>query len=473
MRLPIALFLFFISVFRGVAQGPDPYAVVGDSAASVSAMVVDIVTGEVIDEVNADTRLCPASVWKVATTVAAVDILGADFKFRTLLGFMGKLSGGVLHGDLILVGGGDPSLASRHFDHDAESMLNRWVEAVKSAGIDSVTGRVRVNTAHFLGATLPRTRIWEDMGNYYGTGASGFNFNDNTYFVSFHVPDQPGDTARITEVYPEVPNLQISSEVLASTIQSDRAFIFGSPLDTKRIVRGTLPAENSRYTIKGALPDPGLFAAFHFHRALREAGIGVAGGYAVENIPLEPAVYTVLDEVQSPRLAELARHINVESDNLFAETLLLQLGAHRGKPTVEGGLEVLDDYYRTICQTRYPYFAYDGSGLSRFTAISARQLIQILRHARLDPHLREEVLTGLPLAGREGGMKWFASRTNLAGNLRAKSGSMEKVRAYAGYFTTYTGRELAFAVMVNNFQGSGLDVRKDIENYLLRIYGDR
>lgn len=445
---------------------------IADPSASVSLMLIDFITGETLDDYHPDMRLCPASVWKVVTTTAALDILGPDFRFRTVLATLGNIENGVLHGDLLLIGGGDPSLGSRHYPNGMDNMLAQWTDAVRAAGIDSIAGDVVVNTAYFRGAALPRTRIWEDMGNYYGTGASGLNFNDNTYFVSFAVPDPPGDTAKIIQVYPSVPGLNIQSEVLASTVQSDLAFIFGSPLSTNRVVRGTLPAGRDRYTIKGSLPDPALFAAYHLHAALQKTGVEVGGSFATEEFDYrEPATYSVIDTYQSPPLSELVGHTNTESDNLFAEAFLLQIGAHSGDPTIEGGLKALDEYYGPICQTEYPFFAYDGSGLSRFTAISARQVVQILRMARQKPALNEAMLTRLPLAGREGSMKWFAVRTNLAGNLRAKSGSMDKVRAYAGYFTAFSGREIAFAVLVNNFEGSGTDVRKNIEDYLIKAYG--
>lgn len=470
--------LFFVLILTSLsswsrAQEPigNPMGPIADPQASVSLVLIDFVTGQTLDAYQPDTRLCPASVWKLATTAAAMDILGADFRFRTLLATRGTVENGTLHGDLIIVGGGDPSLGSRHFSESMEDILSRWVRAVGDLGIDSITGDVVANDAHFRGVQLPRTRIWEDMGNYYGTAVSGLNFNDNTYFVSFAVPAAPGDTAVINEIYPAVPHLDIRSEVLASPVQSDLAFIFGSPLGTNRVVRGTLPAGRDRFTIKGSLPDPALFTAFHLSNALRNAGVAIGGEPRTESRYLEPATYRVIDTHQSPSLSQLVRHTNSESDNLFAEAFLLQMGAHDGLPTIPGGLEALDRYYSTVCQSEYPFFAYDGSGLSRFTAISARQVVRILRMIRQSPSLSESVLAHLPLAGREGSMKWFAMRTNLAGNLRAKSGSMDKVRAYAGYFTAFSGREIAFAILVNNFESSGTAVRKDIEDYLIRAYG--
>jgi D-alanyl-D-alanine carboxypeptidase/D-alanyl-D-alanine-endopeptidase (penicillin-binding protein 4) len=351
-------------------------------------------------------------------------------------------------------------------------VLQKWVSAIKDAGIDSISGEVIGNAAHLQGLALPRTRIWEDMGNYYGTGIYGLNFNDNTYFVSFSTPDEPGLSAKVVNVYPEVPQLSLESEVVSSTIQSDRAFIFGSPLDTKRVIRGTLPAGRDRFTIKGSIPDPALFAAHHLSERLEEAGISISQNPASEyEIFREPVTYKILTEIESPPLKDLVRHINMESDNLMAEGLLLQLGAKAGEASIEGGLDALRSFLKGIWGENARFFAYDGSGLSRFNSVSAKQICDLLVRANSNQVLKTHLLNELPRAGKEGSVKWFGLHTNLAGNTRLKSGSMEGVKAYAGVLTTYTGRELAFAIMVNNFGMPSVELRKKIEEWLIRAYG--
>lgn len=171
-------------------------------------------------------------------------------------------------------------------------------------------------------------------------------------------------------------------------------------------------------------------------------------------------------------MRDLAKHVNVESDNLYAESLLYQIGVKNGDGTMTGGLEYLQKFFRPICEKEYPMYAYDGSGLSRFTAVSASQITSLIQYCAKDEMLRKDLLGTLPLAGVEGSMKWFGKRTNLDGNLRAKSGSMDKVRAYAGYFSALSGRQIAFAVVVNNFDGSGAELRQKIEEMLLEVYGD-
>lgn len=440
--------------------------------ALISAVLVDAITGERLEEFQPNALACPASVWKLMTTAAALSKLGPDFKFTTVLAYTGEIESGVLKGDLIIIGSGDPTLGSRHFQHGLDEVLDQWVTSVKAFGIDSITGNVIGNGAHLKGQPLPRTRIWEDIGNYYGSGIFGLNFNDNTYFLSFSTPDEPEEQATLLNVYPEVPDLTITSEVQSSTIQSDQAYIFGSPLSNKRVVRGTLPLGRDRFVIKGSIPDPALFAAYHLKIKLEESEVGVGGVAQSETEYFrEPITYKKIDEVLSPSVSEIVSHTNRESDNLMAEGLLIQLGAKAGEPSLEKGIEELTEFLKGIWGENSHFFAYDGSGLSRFNAVSAGQIADLLVRANRIEMLKTNLLEPLPKAGKDGSVKWFGLHTNLARNARLKSGSMENVRAYAGIFTTYTGRELIFAIEVNNYSVSGVEVRKKVEDWLVRAYG--
>jgi D-alanyl-D-alanine carboxypeptidase/D-alanyl-D-alanine-endopeptidase (penicillin-binding protein 4) len=440
--------------------------------ASISVVLSDLITGEILDSYDEDRRLCPASVWKLLTSAAALEILGPDFRFRTELSLRGKVENGVLYGDVVIIGSGDPSLGSRHFGEDLDFVLEQWSSAIRSLGIDSITGDIIGNAAYLQGDGLPRTRVWEDMGNYYGTAVSGLNIADNTYFLAFSTPDEPGEVAEITDLFPEVPGLEIRSEVESSTIQADRAFIFGSPLDETRIVRGTLPAGRDRFVIKGSVPNPPLFAAFHLEKKLSELGIGIGGTARAELLEvLQPSILRKIHSSFSPELKDLVAHTLKESDNLFAEAILIQLGAERGEANLESGIEALHEIFGPVMENQYPFFAYDGSGLSRFNAISANQLMELLKRCRKKDELHSYLLQAMPLAGREGTMKWFGRSTNLESNLRGKSGSMDRVRAYAGYFTSFSGRELGFVILINTYEGSGTVIRKKVEDWLLRSYG--
>src|SRR5690554_3537622 len=109
--------------------------------ALVSVTISDMETGAVLDAINPDQRLCPASVWKLFTTTAALKILGSEFSFRTVLAYDGKLENGILSGNVYIIGGGDPSLGSRYFSPGFDGLMLQWANAVKAAGIDSINGK--------------------------------------------------------------------------------------------------------------------------------------------------------------------------------------------------------------------------------------------------------------------------------------------------------------------------------------------
>lgn len=468
-KLLLTSFLFFALI--GNAQIERLIADRDLIGATVTAMLVDAVTGQEIESYNKEVLACPASVWKLTTTAAALAELGNDFRFTTHLAYTGEIKDGVLYGDILVIGSGDPTLGSRHFSGGFDEFIAACTNWVVSAGIDSIVGNVIGNGAHFQGQSIPGTRVWEDIGNYFGAGIHGLNVHDNTYFLNFRTPSEPGLPAKLLSVYPEVPGLVIHSEVKSSTISSDQAYIYGAPLEMKRTVRGTLPLGKDRYTIKGSLPDPASFLAFHLRGSLERAGIA-SKGYASENeLFREPITYQILAALESVPLSEIVEYINQHSDNLMADGLLVQLGAKYGNPSIEGGLNALHNYLRKIWGDDAAFFAYDGSGLSRFTAVSSQLLAQLLVQMRQSAVHRQYLLDVLPQAGKEGSVKWFGQRTNLSGNTKLKSGSMKNVKAYAGILQTYTGRELAFAILINNYEISGTEVRKKIEDWLIRAYG--
>ncbi|MCA1761733.1 MAG: D-alanyl-D-alanine carboxypeptidase/D-alanyl-D-alanine-endopeptidase [Flavobacteriales bacterium] len=441
--------------------------------ASLSLSLIDVNTGELLMSHEPSTRLCPASVWKIFTASAALENLGEEFKFRTLICHDGTLEDGVLNGNIYIIGSGDPSLGSKHFDKNFTALMRDWVDAVKAFGIRQINGKVVANGSFVKGISLPRTRIWEDMGNYYGTAVSGININDNSYSVFFNTPMEPGGATTISRIHPEVPGLQMENEVIASTVNRDRAYIFGSPLDQKRFVRGTLPVGRQDFEVKGSLPEPLLFSAFHFKESLNAAGVTVKDGITVEReTHREPSTLKRISATESPELKALLAHTLQKSDNLYAEAILMQLGARNGEASIDSGLDAIHAHTRNICESSYAYFAYDGSGLSRFTAVSSAQVTQLLHFMANDENQRKYLLNELPVAGKNGTMRSFGRRTNLEGNLRAKTGSMERVRAYAGTLTAFTGRELGFAILVNNYEQDDYLVKESIQDFLLKVYGD-
>jgi D-alanyl-D-alanine carboxypeptidase/D-alanyl-D-alanine-endopeptidase (penicillin-binding protein 4) len=437
--------------------------------ASIACKVMDVNTGEVLLSHNEAVTMIPASVLKLVTTATALEVLSPEQTFSTTLAYTGEVDEyGVLHGDLIIVGGGDPALASREFPTHYGDIMERFAGAVKAAGITRIEGRVVGDASLFGEIIIPDTWIWEDIGNYYGAAATALNIFDNSYNISF-ATGGVGSPARLLKTDPEIPGLSFDNRVVAASDNRDNAYVYGTYLSDKRMIRGTIPANREAFTIRGAIPDPALLAAQLLTQWLRKSGIDVSGEPSSTYTKINAPNGKTLLEIESPTLAELVSVTNLKSHNLLAETLLM----HLSPPQNEASSELTSDFIQTFwnekgMSTGGMFFA-DGSGLSRVNGITAGQMIFLLEYMYQKSKFAEEFRQSFPVAGVSGNLLNFGKETILENNLAAKSGSMARVLNYAGYFRTQSGREAAFVVMVNNYDCPPSQMRTLIADFLVEM----
>ncbi|HAE87267.1 TPA: D-alanyl-D-alanine carboxypeptidase/D-alanyl-D-alanine-endopeptidase, partial [Candidatus Marinimicrobia bacterium] len=165
---------------------------------SVYAMYAD--NGEIIIDHHSDESLAPASGLKLVTTAASLLELGENFQFKTELAYRGDINWrGVLKGDLVVIGGGDPVLGSDWLKSaiQMDSLKVMLVQAVKKAGIQSVKGDLILDVSIFDDQVLPDDWVWTDIGNYYGAGVWGLNLANNLYHLTFRPGEKPGDPAPV------------------------------------------------------------------------------------------------------------------------------------------------------------------------------------------------------------------------------------------------------------------------------------
>lgn len=428
--------------------------------AQVGISIKNCSTGKVIIASNEKGSLHPASVQKLITTASAIEILGPDYQFQTQLKYTGEVKNGILNGDIVIHGGGDPSLGSNYFN-DSENFMDHWINAIKGAGINSISGAVIVGSGIFKNEAVPSRWIWEDIGNYYGAGSFGLSVYDNRYSVHFGAT-KLGQRARILKIEPSVPNLKIRCEATGSRNKRDSAYIYGGPYTHQKIIRGTIPANKMDFSIMGAMPNPPLFFAQHFTKKLNEAGIMVKGiPQAKTHVDKGELLYTS----QSPLLPDLLRIVNFKSNNQYAEHLLKSLDkSTEGKTTVEG-IKSIKHFWQQQGISTSGLFMYDGSGLSPANAVNAEFITDILVFMAKKSKNAALFKSTLPTAGMEGTVSGFLRNSPLTGNVLAKSGSMDRIRCYAGYVgkdaTTY-----AFTILVNHYTGNSADLILLLESYL-------
>ena len=442
--------------------------------AGVGVCVTDVASNRVIASHQASLSLIPASTLKLLSTATALAVLGPGYRFLTQLEYDGALNGKVLEGNLYLTGYGDPTLGSPQLKGamDMDAILAKFRDAILAKNIRTIKGYVVGDGSYFSTAANASSWAWNDLGNYYASGAWGLNFHENLYYLRFQRTAGVGATPRIAIIEPEVSGLEFINEVKqAPAGTGDNAYIFGAPYTTFRFVRGTIPAGSGYFSIKGSLPDPPYFAAYHLDQYLAKAGVQTAKG-PLSQLQLPPdqshsKKREVLFRHYSPPLKDIIREAHYESVNLYCESLLKLLGKkQKGEGSTEAGLQFVQDFWMKKGLRFDGCFLADGSGLSSRNAVTAEFMAGFLAKVGRDDKLYPIFAESLATAGRSGNLANKFRGTAAEGKLRAKSGSFERVRAYAGYATTAAGRTVAFSIIVNNYTGDGNAIRQKMERFM-------
>ncbi len=460
LLLPLLLlWTYSLTGQTGVQDVVDKFAGTQVLAHSWRAVDVrDASTGERVASYQPELACIPASTQKLLTTAVAMDVLGPDYRFETKLIAGGAVDNGALRGNLYVVGGGDPSLGSNMMDGvpGVEAVLDRWVAAVQQRGIRRITGAV-VGDGSYLGTDgAGRGWPWADLGNYYGAGAYGLNFNENSYTLSFAQRPQEGSTPPVLSTDPVVPGLTFTNELRSGPRGSgDQAYIFGSPFTYDYFIRGSIPVGTGRFRIRGSVPDPPLWVAQLLTTALRAAGIEVVQPPTTHLVvgPLAADTGELLVTSQSPPLAELVDRTNLTSNNLFAEALLREVYRVRGGGEQEL-TEVIVDWLEEHGITTDGLQLQDGSGLSPRNYFPPALMTALLVNRAGEARWRRSI----PLAGRTGSMRNVLKGTVAEGRVWGKSGTIDGVRAYAGYVERPDGRRLVYHIAVNNHTLRGTEL---------------
>ena len=437
------------------------------SNAVISICAIDVSSEEVLLQTDPQLSVSPASVLKLLTTATAFEVLGADYQFATVVVTDGEIESGTLNGNLIIIGGGDPTLGSAYFNADSQkkAFLKQWSQLIKQVGIDSINGNIIANPNIYIDLDVPQTWIWEDLGNYFGAAAKGIAIYDNTFKINFNTETAPGSLTTIVGVEPFIPELNIENQVIAASDSRDRAYVFGSPFDAYRIVKGSLPYGNKKFSIKASVPDPALLLAHDLYQQLSADGVVLNGSYIVEN---EFGVNNIeeLDTIfewHSPALSEIAKQLNFESINLFAEHLCKHMGlVLKAEGSTKAGCEAIKEFWsEKNIDTRFMFLS-DGSGLSRSNAITSKTLVDVLQYMHQNSIYFDDFKNSIPLTGINGTQQYYFTNSVLKGKVHSKSGSMTRVRSFAGYMTTLHGTQIAYAVMVNNFDAGSFEMARKL-----------
>lgn len=433
----------------------------------VAVCVCDLKSGQNLLEFNERKRLVPASLTKIFTTGAAVDCLGPEFRFETKIY---KVSSGHNTTQLLVKGGGDPTLGSdRWKETTEESVFKCILSALKKNNITSIYGLL-IDDSWLAGLRYPSKRNWEDMGNYYGAPPAGLSFKENTFKLTLSSPRMPGKMCSIVNIDPQ-PEKALDCYVRSSTVNKDSAYIYGHPLMDRWYVSGSIPAGRKAFVIKGALSDPAMTFGRRLKRFLINQGVQVNGLIVKADVD-SFAKKKLLCCVKSPELTDIIKVVNTNSNNLFADHLFLQLAkANSQVVSWDNASRTLEAFWGVRIKDFSGAF-FDGSGLSPFNRFSPADMVGALTYLNASEY-KDVFEQSLSVAGSDGTLKYFFDDEELNASFIGKSGSMNGVLCYCGYIETRGGRDLAVCVMVNGFDESFAQVRDKIAALLVGIIENR
>lgn len=445
------------------------------SGAQWGVLAVDLATGDTLLARNAATRFLPASTMKLATSIAALDLLGADFRWHTDLWSSAPIdsTAGVLRGDLVVPGTGDPTLSPRFYP-EPPGPLDLLGSTLRDLGVARVTGALVVDASTWDSTTVRASWMVDDLPFDYGSTGGAFALNDGETHVEVRGGASPAEAPTI-DWWPRGERGFVRSALV--TTGDGRLDVSASYLPESRVLEltGTVPV-NAVDTLAFATRDPVRQAAAGLYRALTERGTAIDGGWRVEwqrgvrfghdcttgSVP--PCTEgRPLRGLGSPPLIDVVRADLGPSQNWIAEqierTLATASGATPGWP--EGTAAAKRSLVAHVGIDSLDLRIVDGSGLSTQDLLTPRALVAMLRFARGRPWAAG-FQNALPQPG-DAGSTLETRLTDLRGRLFAKTGTLTNVAALAGYVTDARGRDVAFAVLVNASNLPGAAARQAID----------
>ncbi len=431
-------------------------------------------TGEVIYERNAKKMFMPASNMKMYTTAAALCLLGPQYRYATDFVSNGSINDeGLLTGDLIIKGSGDPSWSWRFYDGSYDSVMVRFVDSLKAHGITRIQGDIIGDDNVFDDMALGYGWSWDDEVYYYSAQLSGLSYSEN-YIDYTLTPDsvQLGNRV-IIEPHPQTTYLNLRNDL--KTVSSDTAteWDYGRDLGTNNAwFEGEYRIENGETEKTITIHNPTLYTVHVLKERLEEAGI-IVSGQAVDADDLADSLdysaTTRFFTYYSHPLSDIISKVNRPSQNFIAETLQKTLGHEFGEEgSSREGRKVQMAFYDSLGMDTRNLKLRDGSGLSRHNLVSPNTSISLLELMWNHPY-RSYYIESFPLSGVFGTSRKLTLGTSAEGNVRAKTGTIGYVRAFSGYTWTQSGEPIIFSLMVNHYTISTSRVNQLIEQIVAKL----
>jgi D-alanyl-D-alanine carboxypeptidase/D-alanyl-D-alanine-endopeptidase (penicillin-binding protein 4) len=429
--------------------------------AQISFLAVSSKTHQVIAEQNANLLLNPASNIKLVTTLAALEILHPEYRFKTEYWAMGPIKSGILQGDLVVKGFGDPSITSER--------LQKVARQIKLLGIHSIAGSVVLDESYFGGETVAKG--WESevhSQKLYSAPISALALNHNTAIFLFKPgevgeaaifsPDPPADYFKVTG---EIRTLGHGGRPKIAVSESDQ--------NMRVSLKGSVSSFMPFSQLKKRVNHPARYFASVFNYFLKQEGITIGGR------PVALGTPKIILTDRSPILSQIIAETNKTSSNFIAEMLVKAIAGEVSSPAkFETGLaEIRKFLEQKVGLKKNSFVLANGSGLGPYNRFSARQFVMLLEYGSRNFEVCSEFVSSLGVAGTQGTLSKRMRQEPTLRSLRAKTGTLNGVSSLSGYVDTQGDDTVMFSVLV---QGKGRVISKArgledrIGNWLARLH---
>ena len=399
-----------------------------------SLYVIDAKTGKVVFDKNSTIGLATASTLKIVTAATAYELLGKDFKYSTSFGYAGKAAGKSLKGNFYIQPSGDPTLGSWRWKTTSDtSVMNNLLNAVKKINITGYNG-LTIDQSWWNDEAVPDGWMWQDIGNYYGAGAAGFNWRENQFDVVLKSGKNIGDPVTIVQIKPAYQTTTLSSFASSAAKGSgDNAYVYYPLSKPTGVVRGTIPVNETAFTISAASPDPAaVFSNWFTNQLHTKAGVGNG------NSSLPSSDSTLLYTHYSPPVDSIVYWFLKKSINLYGEALVKTFAYQKeGAGITDKGVDIVKNYWKEKGIPVTELNMVDGSGLSPLNRVTTHAQVAILEYAK-----------------KQAWFNGFYYSFPEYNGMKAKSGTIRGVKGFCGYHTAKDGNEYIFSFLVNNYNGS-------------------
>jgi D-alanyl-D-alanine carboxypeptidase/D-alanyl-D-alanine-endopeptidase (penicillin-binding protein 4) len=409
--------------------------------ATIGFCVMDVETGKVLVETNSEKSLIPASTMKLITTGAGLALLGDTFRFKTELGYTGDIKNGVLDSNLVFTGYGDPTFGSERWD-STNKIITDFFQVLSLKNIRKVKGYIETKQTSFVDNPITPGYAFEDLVYAYGSPVYPFNYRDNTVFL---LPD----TISFPDLYdPATLHDTIVPRIVDNILLDKSEWTYKNYVNKEKYANHS-PAHSFisdlfhyDYNTSHVFSNSLIYSAPILSPLNRTLFVN---GHEIKKVK---HIYTFY----SPQLLDITTKTNHSSINLYAEGILRAISTNKyGYSTLDSSISITRQFWKNEVGDLKGLRMTDGSGLSRSNLCTPLLFCKMLTAYTKRDNFNSFYST-IPIAGREGTVKNFAIGTAAENNARLKSGSMSRVKCYAGYVKGKNGKLYAVSIMFNNFE---------------------